>query len=165
MKKFVRRLVEKFNEGKEINPEYVAPGVVVLVVLLSYFPFLPMARSLDHMAWASRYDHDYAKRLIKKMPEDSIVLTHVPAIFLLNSCSAIQTYAGRNNPEMIENMLNKYHGNVYYYYNYWCNITDISNTDLKRSMEENYNLELIDESFRRNYRYALYKVSLLDDED
>ena len=57
-------------------------GILIgLVLLFTWLPFLPMIRMIGQEAWGARYDHLYAVEFIEKIPDRSIVLTHVRPCF------------------------------------------------------------------------------------
>ena len=134
--------------------------LVILVLVYSFIQFLPLVRQVGQEAWGARYDHKYAKIFMQEIPARSIVLTHNPTMFLLWNRNAIQTYAGINNPRLIENLIKKYDGHVYFHYNYWCNTKTERNRRLCQAIEEKYRLKEIAKANERDYKYALYKMSL-----
>ncbi len=128
------------------------------IILVSFLQFLPLVRRIGQEAWGARYDHQYAEKFSKKLPERSIVLTHNPAMFLLWNRNAIQAYAGINNPQIIGHLMEKYAGHVYFHYNYWCNADSAPNRNLCRAIKERYFLEEIACEREQNYVYVLYKM-------
>ena len=153
---FIRELI------KGVGCRIREPGscLIILVLIFSFLQFLPLVRRVGQEAWGARYDHKYAKEFIKKIPERSIVLTHNPTMLLLWNQNAIQTYAGINNPRLIENLMKKYDGHVYFHYNYWCNTKTERNRRLCRVIKEKYRLKEIAKANERDYEYALYQMSL-----
>jgi len=124
----------------------------------SFAGFLPFIRQQGQEAWGARYDHQYALKFMKKIPQRSLVLTHNPSVFLLHGHNAIQTYAGRNDPDLIMENRRKYDGHVYFYYNYWCNTRAKRNVELCQAIKDNYLLEEIFREKEQNYDYILYQI-------
>lgn len=133
--------------------------LIVLVLLFSFIQFLPLVRRVGQEAWGARYDHDHARAFIRKIPSRSIVLTQNPTMFLLWNQNAIQTYAGINHPRIIAKLMEKYHGHVYFHYNYWCNTKNERNRRLCRAIMEKYRLREIVKAHEQDYEYALYQIS------
>ncbi|MBF0398288.1 MAG: glycosyltransferase family 39 protein [Desulfobacterales bacterium] len=133
---------------------------IVISLIFSFIVFLPLVRQEGQEAWGARYDHEYAKKFIEKIPKRSIVLTQNPTMFLLWGQSALQTYAGPENEGLIRELLSKYNGHVYFHYNYWCNTKNARNVRLCKDMEEKYNLQEIMTAYEQDYKYGLYKMSL-----
>jgi len=134
--------------------------LIILVMLFSFVQFLPLIRREGQEAWGARYDHKYAREFIEKIPARSIVLTQNPTMFLLWKKSAIQTFAGINNPDLIEQLMEKYQGHVYFHYNYWCNTKSVRNRRLCQAIRERYRLKEIANASEQDFEYALYKISI-----
>ncbi|MDO8786134.1 MAG: hypothetical protein Q7J12_07950, partial [Syntrophales bacterium] len=134
-------------------------GILIIAVLIfAWIQFLPLVRQEGQEAWGARYDHYHASEFIKKIPRRSIVLTHIPTMFLLWQQNAIQSSAGINNPDVISNLMKKYQGNVYFHYSYWCNIKADKNKDLCQAVMDRYDMEEIASAREQSYIYALYKM-------
>lgn len=146
----------------QIDTGYRGPAtwLIVLVMLFSFLKFLPIIRQVGQEAWGARYDHKYAREFIEKIPRRSIVLTHTPTMFLLWKQNAIQTYAGINNPDLIEHLMQKYQGHVYFHHNYWCNTKSLRNLRLCQAIKDKYRLKEIAKRYEQDYEYALYQMSL-----
>jgi len=135
------------------------PCIILIVILLSFIQFLPLIREVGQEAWGARYDHKYAQEFIKKIPSRSIILTQNPTMFLLWKQNAIQTYAGINNPSLIQFLMKRYQGHVYFHYNYWCNTKSERNRRLCDGIKERYELEEIARAREQDYEYGLYRMS------
>jgi len=131
---------------------------IVLVLIVTWLPFLPLVRTVGQEAWGARYDHHYAGEFIKKIPMRSIILTHNVTMFLVWGRNAIQAYAGIQNPEIIRNLMDRYSGHVYFHYNFWCNTASDDNRKLCEAVMTKYPMEEIASAQEQNYRYALYKL-------
>ena len=152
------------NGTKATINQHLATGLIALIMLFSFVQFLPLIRQVGQEAWGSRYDHQFAKEFIEKIPRRSIVLTHNPTMFLLWGQNAIQTYAGTNHPEIVQKLMEKYFGHVYFHHNYWCNTKTERNQRLCRSIKERYLLEEIAVASEQDYVYSLYKMSFKGEE-
>jgi hypothetical protein len=143
---------------KAIKSTSMAVVLVIAVLMLCWIQFLPLIRLEGQEAWGARYDHIYAREFIKKIPKRSIVLTHIPTMFLLWGQNAIQTYAGINNPDIIRDLMEKYQGHVYFHCNYWCNTDKDINQSLCKGIRERYQLEAVATERQQKYEYGLYKM-------
>ncbi|MCX5855486.1 MAG: hypothetical protein NTZ24_13115, partial [Deltaproteobacteria bacterium] len=132
--------------------------LIVLVLIFTWMPFLPLVRTVGQEAWGARYDHYYAREFIRKIPGQSIVVTHNPTMFLIWGQSAIQTHVGVHNPEIIRNLMDRYQGHVYFHYNFWCNTPTDGNRQLCEVVMARYNMEEIASASEKTYRYGLYKM-------
>ena len=134
-------------------------GLLILLLLISWLKFLPLIRTEGQEAWGARYDHLHAREFIAQIPNRSVVLTHIPTMFLLWGQSAIQTFAGINNPTLIRDMMNRYNGHVYFHKNYWCNAANDSNRSLCEGIAQRYDLEPVAVAREQSYEYGLYRMT------
>ncbi len=135
-------------------------GLLIIVLLVSWMKFLPLIRLVGQEAWGARSDHAFAREFIKKIPNRSIVLTHIPTMFLLWGQNAIQTYAGINNPDIIRDLMKRYGGHVYFHQSYWCNTINDSNRTLCDGIRQRYNLEPVATAREQAHEYGLYRMTL-----
>ena len=151
----VKRWIENLGCLKPV------PGAIIVIILLfSCIQFLPYIRTIGQEAWGARYDHQYAREFIRKIPEHSIVLTHNPTMFNLWGRNAIQMYAGINHPDVIRHLMTKYQGEVYYHQNYWCNTQSDVNRRLCQDIVDRYGLTEVARAREQDYEYGLYRMSL-----
>lgn len=132
-------------------------ALLVLVILFCWLPFLPLIRTVGQEAWGARHDHLYARRFARMIPERSIVLTHIPTMFLLWGQGAVQAGAGLNNPDVIAFLMKKYPGHVYFHENYWCTVPG-ANQGMCRAILAKYDLREVAAFTEQNHRYALYQI-------
>jgi 4-amino-4-deoxy-L-arabinose transferase-like glycosyltransferase len=137
---------------------------VILLIIAAFTQFLPLIRQEGQEAWGARYDHDHAREFIQHIPRRSIVLTHNPTMFLLWGQNAIQTYAGRDKPDLIRHLMEKYNGNVYFHDNYWCNTHTERNQKLCGYIRRHYGLEKIVSAREQEYEYGLYRIKAVKSE-
>jgi hypothetical protein len=164
---FVRDLIGMREAGKggknAIDARYAfgGRGILILVVLIAFWmPFLPMLRTVGQQAWEARADHQYAMEFIRRIPERSIVLTHIPQMFLLWNRNAIQTFAGVNDPDVIRSLLEKYRGHVYFHENYWCHAEPVDPPGLCGQIRAKYDLEEIVTATEQHRQYGLYRIRI-----
>jgi hypothetical protein len=137
-----------------------AAAILVFILLISWIKFLPLIRTVGQEAWGARHDHEYAHEFIQKIPRRSVILTHIPTMFLVWGQNAIQAYAGINNPDIIQNMLTRYNGHVYFHKSYWCNTQSDGNRNLCDAIAAKYNLEPTVVAHEQNHEYGLYRMTL-----
>ena len=147
--------------GTWITAYRKAPGhyVVLLAMTMAFFSFLPLIRSTGEEAWAARADHHYAHEMSRSLPQNSIIFTHNPTMFLLWHKSAAQIGIAVNNPSRVKQFLQQYTGGVYFHYNFWCNVPDPSQNSLCQRILESYQCERINSFSERNYTYILYRIT------
>jgi hypothetical protein len=132
--------------------------ILILFIVFSFTWFLPFVRAEGEEAWAARFDHRYAVEFARLLPDNSIVFTHTPNIFLLNKKSAIQTSSEAYNPGIVERYLYRFKGGVYVHYNYWSNVDDPVQRGFTENILNKYDYEIIKEYYYRDYKYGLYKI-------
>lgn len=160
---FIREKIGRIVSGLGVQDgklKGTASCLVLALMLFGFLEFFPMVRRVGQEAWGARYDHRYAREFIEKIPRRSIILTQNPTMFLLWKRNAIQTFAGTNNPDLIERLMERYQGHVYFHYNYWCNTQSRRNRRLCQSIRERYRLKEIARAHEQDYEYGLYQMSL-----
>lgn len=134
-------------------------ALLILLLLFCWLKFVPLIRLVGQEAWGARYDHKYSHEFIKKIPNRSIVVTHIPTMFLLWGQNAIQSYAGINNPDLIRDLMIRYNGHVYFHKNYWCNALNDANKTICDGMQTRYDLEPVAVAREQSYEYGLYRMT------
>jgi hypothetical protein len=134
-------------------------ALLILVLLLSWLKFLPLIRTEGQEAWGARYDHHHAREFIREIPARSIVLTHVPTMFLLWGQNAIQAYAGINNPDIVQGLMARYDGHVYFHKSYWCNTASEANRAICDGIAQRYDLETVAVAREQTHEYGLYRMT------
>lgn len=142
------------------SPQNTCIILMAFIVIFSAVRFFNMVSREGQEAWGARYDHKFAEEFIQNIPKRSIVLSQNPAMFLLWGQNSIQTYSGLEQPELIKQLIDKYQGNVYFHYNYWCNTKSIRNIRLCEAIREKYDLTEVAKAREQDHEYGLYKISL-----
>ncbi len=155
---YVEKPAREKKKGDSANHLPVTALLVVLL-LISWLKFVPLIRTEGQEAWGARYDHKYAREFIRKIPNRSIVLTHIPTMFLLWGQNAIQAYAGINNPEIIRELMVRYNGHVYFHKSYWCNTPSDANRSICDGIALKYNLEPVAVAHEQSHEYGLYRMN------
>ncbi|MBN2020973.1 MAG: glycosyltransferase family 39 protein [Sedimentisphaerales bacterium] len=133
--------------------------ILILLVMFNFTWFLPFIRAEGDEAWEARTGRKYAVEFAKLLPDNSIIFTHTPNIFLLNKRSAIQSSSETYNPGIIKQHLERFKGGVYVDFNYWSNVEDPEQRGLTENILNRYNYQMIKEYHWRNYKYGLYKIT------
>ncbi|MFA7484617.1 MAG: hypothetical protein WCZ89_01155, partial [Phycisphaerae bacterium] len=133
--------------------------ILALLIVFNFSWFLPFVRAEGDEAWEARNGHKYAVEFAKLMPENSIIFTHTPNVFLLNKKSAVQTSVGTYNPGIIESYMQQFRGGVFVDFNYWSNVEDPVQRGFTQYILNSYTYELIREYYYRNYLYGLYRIT------
>ncbi len=147
----------RFNEKNNI---YIN-SIIAVIIIISFFKFLPQVRAETQEAWGARADHLYAEKFAEILPEKSIVLTHNPNMFHIWGKNAAQISLLTDEKSYVEQILfNQYKDGVYLHWNYWCNADDSLQNSFCENGLSNYDSELISEYFEQDFRYALYRLSI-----
>jgi len=135
-------------------------ALLILLLLFCWLKFVPLIRLVGQEAWGARYDHQHSHEFIRKIPNRSLVVTHIPTMFLLWGQNAIQSYAGINNPDLIRDLMIRYNGHVYFHKNYWCNVLNDANKAICDGIALRYDLEPVAVAREQSYEYGLYRMTL-----
>jgi len=139
-----------------------AHAIVALIVLANLFCFLPMMRAEGEEAWEARLDHEYARELVEMLPDNSLIFTHNPNMFILWGQSAAQMFIAANeNPETLDRLYKRYAGGLYLHWNYWCNVNDPKQVRFCERVRERFDVQGIDSKRWWRVRYGLYKLERL----
>ena len=133
--------------------------ILIAAICLSFTGFLPFVRTIGEEACQARADHRYAQEMAELLPEDSMVLTHNPNMFLLWGKSAAQAAIATNNEPLMEHFFQIYTGGVYFHYNYWCNTNDPREQAFCRNILDNYDHTALAEYTERGYTFVLYRLN------
>ena len=150
------RLEEYFKAKGLIHIFRVA---AVAVILVSFTGFMPHVRTVGEEACQARADHRYAQEMAKHLPENSIVLTHNPNMFLLWGKNAAQAAIATNNEQAMNHFFQRYTGGVYFHYNYWCNTDDPREQTFCRNILNKYEHKALVEHKERGYTFILYQLT------
>lgn len=145
--------------GPQTGYRWPFAALLILLLLFCWLKFVPLVRLVGQEAWGARYDHKYSHEFIRKIPNRSIVVTHIPTMFLLWGQNAIQSYAGINNPDLIRDLMNRYNGHVYFHKNYWCNTLNDANKTICDGIGQRYDLEPVAIAREQSYEYGLYRMT------
>ncbi|MCX5839210.1 MAG: glycosyltransferase family 39 protein [Deltaproteobacteria bacterium] len=158
---FLRREAAAGGDGPDLRTVYRRPftALLILLLLFCWLKFVPLVRLVGQEAWGARHDHQYSHEFIRKIPNRSIVLTHIPTMFLLWGQNAIQSYAGINNPDLIRDLMIRYNGHVYFHKNYWCNALNDANKIICDGIYLHYDLEPVAVAREQSYEYGLYRMT------
>ena len=147
------------------RPSVVSAGVLVAVIVWVGASSLPLMRSTGQEAWAARYDVALAEHWSETLPDDSIVLTHNPNMFLVRGMNSGQIFVASSEINYVDEILRvRYRGGVYLHWSFWCNVADPAQVSLCQQALDAHDFELVEERWQRNYRYALYRLANRPDE-
>jgi hypothetical protein len=137
-----------------------------IIIIISFLKFLPQVRAETQEAWGARADHLYAKEFATLLPENSIVLTHNPNMFHLWGKNAAQISLATDEKSYVNQILfYQYKEGVYLHWNFWCNADDSLQNSFCDNILNDYKYDLIKEYKENDYRYALYRLELKDQEE
>jgi hypothetical protein len=147
---FTNLITQKFN--KHIN------FILAAFIIVSFIPFLPSIRAITQEAWGARADHRFAREMAKMIPDDSLVLTHNPNMFLLWGKSAAQASLATEHSRDFKRLFYQYRGGIYFHYNFWCNVPDPLQNSFCKNILEKFNCTLVVSYKEQDYKFELYKI-------
>lgn len=137
----------------------LATAAIVLAFGVQFLWSLPRVRSVGEEAWAARADVAFAQRIARTLPNDAIVLTHNPNMFLVWGINAAQLSLATSEPDYVRDALPKrYPGGVYVHWSFWCNVTDPVQTAFCKTAVSEYGTDKVADETVRDYRFAFYKI-------
>ncbi len=138
------------------------PGGALVAAGLA-FQFLwyaPVVRATTEEAWAARADVRFAREISWGLPRNAYVLTHNPAMFHVWGVNAGQMSLATVNPLYVDYLGARYAGGVYVHWNYWCNAADPIQRSYCQAALGAVPSTVVREMRERDYRFALYRLSL-----
>jgi hypothetical protein len=126
-------------------------------VILSFLRFVPQIRIIGEEACQARADHHYAQKMAEMLPDNSLVLTHNPNMFLLLGKNAAQASAAYYNPQKMNFFFDRYKGGVFFHYNFWCNVSDPVQQKFCTDILDKYEHKKITGWREKGYDFILYK--------
>jgi len=134
-------------------------------IIFAFIPFLPFVRAITQEAWGARADHHFAKEMAQALPQDSIVLTHNPNMFLLWGKNAAQTSLATEHASYFNRFFYRFPGGIYFHYNFWCNVPDKLQNSFCKNILERFDCTLVKSFKEKDYTYELYRIEKLKHED
>jgi hypothetical protein len=133
--------------------------VAASVLALIFSWYLPQVRAVGDEAWAARADIEFVHRVMPTLPENSVVLTHTPSVFLLNGVNAAQMSLVMSEPAYVTGQLSSRHaGGVFLHWNAWCGYLDLEQQAFCHGALKSFSSELFIEHRERDFRYAFYRL-------
>ncbi len=136
----------------------ICTAVAVSAVILSFLHFVPQIRTIGEEACQARADHHYAQKMAEMLPENSLVLTHNPNMFLLLGKNAAQASAAFYNPEKMNLYFDRYKGGVFFHFNFWCNVSDPVQQKFCTDILDKYEHKRIAGWHEKGYDFILYEL-------
>jgi hypothetical protein len=143
--------------GKLRRPRAALAGP--LVVAIAFLMFAAAAGTVGEEAWAARADHRFALEMLPMVPEDAIVFSHNPSMFLFWGRSSAQAsiLAGIEGGEL-DGLKSRFPGGLYFHYNYWCNVSDPLQQGFCQSILARFSPDEVVRFQEREYAFVLYKL-------
>ena len=152
LNKFMAKLVNKKWHSM------VGIAVVILIISVSFFPFIGFVSSTGEKAWDARLHHDFLVEKMKELDDDSWIITLVPSIVLINGKNAIDPNFLRDQ-EKLNKLLTK-NTSIYFYEGYWCQ-SEPFKSNICQYIHDNFHLTIYDKITEKYRTYTLYKVNLV----
>jgi hypothetical protein len=148
--------LESFIQGRvgALSVRYLLNGLIII----SFLSFIPFVRTVGQEAWAARADHKYAQEMAQALPQDSVILTHNPNMFLLWGKNAAQASLATEQTGYFNGFFQRYKGGVYFHYNFWCNVSDPLQNSFCKNILERHKCTPVMTFKERDYTFVLYKM-------
>ncbi|MBF0486837.1 MAG: glycosyltransferase family 39 protein [Nitrospirae bacterium] len=144
---------------RDTNLSRYTAATAAVILFLAFSAHLPYIRAEGEDAWECRVDYVEAKKMLSTVDkENSIILTHNPGMFLLWGANAAQTSTATYTPDRMNYFFNRYGQNVYFHYNYWCNVDNPVQKKFCQAMLNAYDWQQITYHTEQNRIFALYKI-------
>lgn len=132
-------------------------GAAALLLIFSWH--VPQVRAVGEEAWAARADIEFVQRAIPGLPNNVVVLTHTPSLFLLNGINAAQMSLVTSEPSYVTGHLSSRHaGGVLLHWNAWCGYMDREQQAFCAGALKSFSSEIVVEHRERDFRYAFYRL-------
>jgi len=118
-----------------------AQTFLACVLVLLFSRYVRVVRGVHHEAWLARYAHDWAVERMQELPENSMVITHIPSVFNLHGVGGIQMAVGANEPKRVEHFIDTVQGGVYLYWGFWSVVPDEVSHDHAVRARDNFDCE------------------------
>lgn len=150
---FIRTLLER-------KVKFISIILIVMVIFNAVW-FWPFVRSQSKgESAACRMDHFYAMKFLKLLPDNSIVFTHNPNMFLIHKQSAVQSSTELFNPGTFERLRPRFAGGVFIHFNYWSGVSyDAWQRSFTEHLLNSFEYEILEEYYYKNYKFGLYKIN------
>jgi hypothetical protein len=135
-----------------------ASTAACILILFCFTGFLPHVRAVAQESCIARADHDFAEEISRKLPLNSLVLTHNPNMFLVWGKNAAQVTFAANDAEMMNYFFQKYTGGVFFHFNFWCTVDDPVQGAFCNEILKKYTTEKIIEHQENGRKFTLYKL-------
>jgi len=132
--------------------------IVFSAIFFSFISLLPHIRTIGEEACQARADHQYAKEMAKILPDDAIILTHNPNMFLLWGKNAAQAAIATNNETLMKSYFKHNSGGVYFHYNYWCNVDDPREKTFCQNILDKYEKRVHMTRREKDYKFIMYQL-------
>lgn len=136
----------------------ICRAVAAAAAAASFIHFIPAIVTIGEEACQARADHYYVQKMAAMLPDNSIVLTHNPNMFLLLGKNAAQAAPAYYDLGRMDSYFDRYRGGVYFHFNFWCNVDDPVQQKFCSGILDKYPHERVEGWRYRNYDFILYKL-------
>lgn len=145
-------LLKKFKQKKELIKLSINI-LIMLLILLSFIPFIGLVSNYGEKGWDAKAVHDFA---VSEAPniKNCIVISKVPSMFLVSGVPSIQLFLVSD--KMMK--LHKEYDCVMFYEGYWCINFPEDNEGICSNFKNDYNLKIYKSSQTRDKTYTFYRV-------
>jgi len=145
-------LLKKFKQKKELTKSSMHI-LIMLLILLSFIPFIGLVSNYGEKGWDAKATHDFAVSEAQNI-KNCIVISKVPSMFLVSGVPSIQLFLVSD--KMMK--LHKEYDCVMFYEGYWCINFPEDDEGVCSNFKNDYNLKIYKSSQTRDKTYTFYTV-------
>lgn len=145
-------LLKKFKQKKQFA-ELSIHILIMLLILLSFIPFIGLVSNYGEKGWDAKATHDFAVSEAQNI-KNCIVISKVPSMFLVEGVPSIQLFLVSD--KMMK--LHKEYDCVMFYEGYWCINFPEDDEGVCSNFKNDHNLKIYKSSQTRDKTYTFYRV-------
>ncbi len=147
-------LLKRFKQKKQ----FFKLGIhilIMLLILLSFIPFIGLVSNYGEKGWDAKAAHDFA---VSEAPniKNCMVISKVPSMFLVEGVPAMQIFLVSDKEMMMK--LHKEYDCVMFYEEYWCINSEVDREGICSNFKMDYKLKTYKSFEIKDKTYTFYTV-------
>ncbi|NTV23315.1 MAG: glycosyltransferase family 39 protein [Nanoarchaeota archaeon] len=153
-------MISSFRSSRKAYITVAIKLIIIVTIALLVLPQLKEMPKREISAYDSMLSHDFAIQQVNTLPKDSMFITHVPSMILINGGNAFQANLYHKN-EFVKQIFSNY-THVYWYEGFWCMHDPHQRDNICSYLKKNYVLypvaSITNEVNPNRYNYTLYRI-------
>ncbi|RMG40479.1 MAG: hypothetical protein D6719_10770 [Candidatus Dadabacteria bacterium] len=137
--------------------------VLLIVSLINWAGFIPYITRTGEEANQARASIRFARKILKLIPADAIVFSHIPSFWLIHKKNSLQSSYAMELPDYTATLFKSYSGGVYFYEGFWCNVPDQRQRPFCDYIKSHFRLSAVKEHRHRKMKFTLYRLYRYED--